>query len=328
MVTGATGLVGSNLLYRLTEKSDKTVYGLYRSDSKRDKVEDFFASKDQNHPKNFNKIKWRKADLLHLADLNKSLEGISRIYHCASLVSFSRRDKNRLYKNNVVGTSNLVNLAISNRIKKIFYISSIAALGSIESQTRIIDISNSNNPKFLSYYGLSKHLAELEIWRAKQGGIDIEIVYPGVVISPSFISSSSGRLMSQIKKLGCFYTKGTISVIGIQDLCRAIDLLMNLEIKQNRWILVSHNLLIKEFVAKVNALYGKKAPTFKIGFYHWKILTLIDQLTRLFGISFFSGINYKSASSEIYYDGSEIKKMTDFFYTSLEEILRQFKDKA
>ncbi|MCY4561722.1 MAG: NAD-dependent epimerase/dehydratase family protein [Flavobacteriaceae bacterium] len=327
MVTGATGLVGSNLLYRLTEKSDKNVCGLYRSDSKRDKVEDFFASKDQNHPKNFNKIKWRKADLLHLADLDKSLEGISRIYHCASLISFYRRDKNRLYKNNVVGTSNLVNLAISNGIKKIFYISSIAALGSIESQTQIIDISNSNNPKFLSYYGLSKHLAELEIWRAKQGGIDIEIVYPGVVISPSFISSSSGRLMNQIKKLGRFYTKGTISVIGIQDLCRAIDLLMNLEIKQNRWILVSHNLLIKEFVAKVNALYGKKAPTFKIGFYHWKILTLIDQLTRLFGISFFSGINYKSASSEIYYDGSEIKKMTDFFYTSLEEILRQFKDK-
>ena len=73
-VTGASGLVGSHLIQSLIEKG-MTVRALYR----------------QTIPtfKGAEKVSWIKGDILDIAILEEAMQGISQVYHCAAIVSFS-----------------------------------------------------------------------------------------------------------------------------------------------------------------------------------------------------------------------------------------------
>lgn len=326
LVTGATGLVGANLLYKLAVNSDSKVCGLYRDERNRQKVKRHFLLSEQENSKSFDRIIWRKADLLDVEDLKESLKGISKIYHCASLVSFSKRDNKKLFHNNVLGTTNLVNVAIENQVEKILFVSSVAGLGSKNDKTVINESQILNQPNFHSYYGISKHLAEIEIWRALQEGIDVQIVYPGVVLSGPFLNRSSDRLIPQIKKFNRFYTKGDISLIGMDDLCGAIIRLMHSNHEHKRWILVSQTMSIKDFIIKVNTLFGQNPPNYKIGLVAWIVLKFIDSIAQVFGISFFQGASYESTTSTVTYDSSLITEKLDFKYRSIDQVLVQLKN--
>ena len=49
-------------------------------------------------------------------------------------------------------------------------------------------------------YALTKHAAEMEVWRGIQEGVSSVIVNPGVVLGPGFFSSGSGLLFKIIYK--------------------------------------------------------------------------------------------------------------------------------
>ncbi len=75
------------------------------------------------------KIEWMDGDILDMFSLEEAVAGIDKIYHCAAIISYSKRNKDLLMQVNVEGTANVVNIALDNNIKKLVYISSIAALG-------------------------------------------------------------------------------------------------------------------------------------------------------------------------------------------------------
>ena len=110
------------------------------------------------------KIDWVKADLLDIAQLEQSMQGVQYVYHCAALISFNPADYQELVKANVEGTANIVNVCLANRVKKLCYLSSIAALGTQTNGTQVTE----NTPWTdinVTVYGLTKRRAELEVWR-------------------------------------------------------------------------------------------------------------------------------------------------------------------
>jgi nucleoside-diphosphate-sugar epimerase len=108
LVTGGTGLVGSHLLVKLTEK-ETSIRAIYRNDKSIEKTKLVF--KALNAEPNFEKIKWFKADLLDYFELENAFEGVSHIYHAAAKVSFAAKDEVDLMSTNIDGTINMVNLA-------------------------------------------------------------------------------------------------------------------------------------------------------------------------------------------------------------------------
>jgi len=95
LVTGATGLVGSHLVFKLTEEIQEIcasqIRALYRSKEKIEKVKALFLYYDpKNGLKRFEQIQWKACDVLNIFDLQESFEGITKIYHCAAEVSFQR----------------------------------------------------------------------------------------------------------------------------------------------------------------------------------------------------------------------------------------------
>ena len=118
LITGSTGLVGSHLLYKLISNGEK-VRALYRSERKLENVKNVFSCYTDNYMSLYESIEWVQADILDIPALSEAFKGISYVYHCAAFVSFEPDKYQQLRRSNIEGTANIVNLCISNEIKKL-----------------------------------------------------------------------------------------------------------------------------------------------------------------------------------------------------------------
>ncbi len=57
------------------------------------------------------------------------MQGIEDVYHCAAMVSFQPADREKILHFNPESTANVVNEALEQGVRKMVYVSSVAALG-------------------------------------------------------------------------------------------------------------------------------------------------------------------------------------------------------
>ena len=260
LVTGGTGLVGSHLLYKLVEKGFK-VRAIYRSKKKLDAARHVFSYYTNQVEAMFSKIDWVEADLNDIPALTTAFKEITKVYHCAALVSFDPNDYYKLRRVNIEGTANIVNLCLANNIEKLCYVSSIAAIGHGEPNNTIIN-ENTNwiSEEDHNVYAITKYGAEIEVWRAVQEGLETVIVNPGFIFGPGFWKTSSGSLFKKIHNGLSYYTTGVTGYVDIDDVVNSMLFLMESVIKNERYILVAENLSFKEFATKVALAFGVKPP--------------------------------------------------------------------
>ena len=125
-ITGGTGLVGSHILLKLSQRNI-SFKALKRERSSLDVCKDVFTY--YNAESQFNKIKWVNGDVNDIPSLENAMEECSRVLHCAAIVSFHPAEVELMRKVNIEGTANVANVALSKGIKKLGYVSSVAALG-------------------------------------------------------------------------------------------------------------------------------------------------------------------------------------------------------
>ena len=119
LITGGTGLVGAHLILECLIKNLK-IRAIYRSQEKLNEIELFFdkyaSKKDKNH---FQRIEWIKTNLNDIIGLDNAFNGIDQVYHCAAKVSLANFHKEKLFKTNIEGTANIVNLCIKHKVKNL-----------------------------------------------------------------------------------------------------------------------------------------------------------------------------------------------------------------
>jgi nucleoside-diphosphate-sugar epimerase len=260
LVTGGTGLVGSHLLYKLTKKGYK-VRATYRSKNKIDAAKHVFSYYTSQVDELFSQIEWVEAHLNDIPALIKAFKGVTKVYHCAALVSFDPNDYFTLRRVNIEGTANIVNLCLTNTIEKLCYVSSIAAIGHGEPNDKTIN-ENTNwiAEEDHNVYAITKYGAEIEVWRAVQEGLDAVIINPGFIFGPGFWKTSSGSLFKKIYKGLSHYTNGVTGYVDIDDVVNSMLQLMDSTINNERYVLVSKNLSFKEFAIKVAKNFNVKPP--------------------------------------------------------------------
>lgn len=80
-------------------------------------------------PDILNQVEWVEGDILDIMALEAALQGIDTVIHAAAIVSFSKKGRNNMYHVNIEGTANVVNAALQTGVRRLVYISSVAALG-------------------------------------------------------------------------------------------------------------------------------------------------------------------------------------------------------
>lgn len=304
LVTGSTGLVGAHLLYKLISNNEK-VRAIYRNESKLHHVKNVFSTYTDDYNNLFNSIDWVKADILDIPSLSEAFKEIDYVYHCAAFVSFEPDKYHLLRRTNIEGTANIVNFCISNSIKKLCYVSSIATLGNELNNNPITEDSVWNPEEDHSVYAITKYGAEMEVWRGTQEGVDAVIVNPGVILGASIWRYGSGNLFKKAHKGLKYYTAGTIGLVAIDDVISIMISLLKSDLVNERYILVAENWTYKQFLQTLAKSVNSKEPkkmasnnllqfTWRLDWLKHKISGKRRQLTKHIAYSLSSETNYNS----------------------------------
>lgn len=324
LVTGGTGLVGSHLLFWLT-KEHHTIRAIYRNESSIDLVKHVFGYYTDDIKPLFSKIEWVKADITNIVLLDKAFSGVTKVYHAAALVSFNPKDYYSMRKSNIEGTANIVNLCIEKDVKKLCYVSSIATLEK-SSKSKVVTEESEWNPESNNYgYAITKYGAEMEVWRGSQEGLKVVMVNPGVILGPGFWNQGTGELFNKAYKNFPFYTEGVTGFVGVNDVVKAMMLLMDSEISDERYVLVSENKSFKEILFLMADNFKTKRPYIKVT----KILAELAWMTdfifsKLTGKAVTFSRQSARASLNIYeYSSEKIKNHVDFKFEKMEQVIKE-----
>ncbi len=271
LVTGANGLVGSYLCRYLLLQGEK-VRALKRKNSNLYLLDDI---KDN--------IEWVDGDVLDAFSLEDAVEGIDKIYHCAAIVSYVKSKKALLMLVNVEGTANIVNCALENNIKKLVYISSIAALGRTGKADEIVTEKTPWERKHLtSDYAISKFLGEREVWRGIAEGLHAVIVNPSIIVGAGNWDSGSSKLFKTVNDGFKFYTEGITGYVDVRDVVKISYSLMESDIENERFILNSENVPYKIFLSEIATALKVKGPHIKAGKLLSSIAWRMEKLKSIF----------------------------------------------
>jgi nucleoside-diphosphate-sugar epimerase len=327
LVTGGTGLVGMHLLMLLAEKEQK-VRAIYRKPESIEKVKNLFEM--QSKAALFPNIEWQPADITDIPSLESVFIGVTKVYHCAAMISFDPADEDILRKNNIEGTANIVNFCLSKNVRKLCFVSSIAALGDLAINEKTITEEIEWNPeKYHSDYAISKYGAEMEVWRAQQEGLETVIVNPGVIIGP-FASkedwqNGSGRIFSEISKGMKYYTKGSTGFVGVWDVAKIMHQLMESTTHSQKFLVIGETMPFDVLSKTIADAIGVKPP----GIYAKKWMTeLAWRVDGLLSFLFFSKRKLSKATAKSLhahekYDNNKIKETLHFDFEPMQAVIHK-----
>lgn len=208
LVTGANGHLGNNLVRLLIDK------GLpVRASVRNSKNKEPFVGLD---------CEVVQSDITDKQSLIRALEGVETFYAVGAAFKLWAKDpKKEIYDVNIQGTQNIVEAAVETGVKRIVYVSSIAALNYNSLPTKE---SYGQNPDRRDMYYNSKNDGEkLAFELAKKHNIEIVAVLPSAMIgSESFgsLNVSYNIIDLILKKEIPVETGITLNWIDVKDVAQ------------------------------------------------------------------------------------------------------------
>jgi nucleoside-diphosphate-sugar epimerase len=318
LVTGATGIVGLRLVHDLLLR-EQPVRAMKRTGSDMafaERVLRFYGATDNQ----LQRIEWVDADLLDIFSLEASLHGISTVYHCAALVSYDKKDKRSLFQVNEAGTKNLVNACLTSDVKTLCHISSVAALG-VNKGGPTTEKTHWQRDENRSTYGLTKFLAEREVWRAGAEGLNVVVVNPSIIIGPAKTDQSSGMLLNILQNGSKYYPTGGVGMVDVRDVSEAC--LRAVERRQygERYLLNSQNVSFREVLTTAAAVFGNKPPKAKLPDFLLELAWRMGFIARLFGIKSISKETARSAQRQTNYSNQKATEELGMDFIPIKETL-------
>ena len=245
LVTGGSGLLGSYLLRFFRHQGYTQLTATYHNENAipvdlRDGID------------------WRSLVLPDIPDAFKIVEGQDWVIHTAGLVSYNHEDRYRLLEINKVGTEIIVNACIAQQVKHLIYVGSIAALG---KETNPQTLNESNiwlQNQYSTPYGLSKYLAELEVWRGAGEGLNVSVILPSIILGTGNWQSSSLQLIDRVAKKMPWYPGGKTGYVDVRDIASFIGHLLESEKSGERWLLNATNMSYSEIYTLIANKLGVK----------------------------------------------------------------------
>ena len=251
LVTGGTGFIGSNLAVALLRMGCH-VRILRRPQSDLRAI----GTADVDH---------RIGDVTDPDSLKRAMVGCDTVFHTGAVVSYWRKDRERMYRVNIDGTRNVVEACLQSGVRKFVHTSSVAAIGFPENGSCADETNTFNWEQYDVGYRISKNRAEKEVLRGVAAGLPAVIVNPSIVIGPGDIHFNGGQIIRDIyKKRLFFYIDGGLSVAFVDDVVRGhIAAALRGRIGE-RYILCGENLQVREVFRTTASVVGGIIPRIKL----------------------------------------------------------------
>jgi dihydroflavonol-4-reductase len=309
LVTGGAGLVGNELIKQLLAQG-KTVKAIYNKS----------ALSFANSPT----LTSVQCDILDVYALEDAMKDVTEVYHCAAIVSFAPKDEKKLYKINVEGTANVVNACLNARVRKLVYVSSVAALGRIRVGEMINETMQWTPETSNSKYGHSKYLAEIEVWRGVAEGLNAVVVNPVIILGAGNWNEGSSKLFKSVHEGFPWYTTGTSGFVAVQDVANAMIQLMESDITAEKFIISAENATYQSILNMIAKGFNKKAPSKKVTPFlaaiTWRLEAIKSKFTG--SLPLITKETAATSLAEVKFDNSKLLKfLPEFGYSNLEETI-------
>lgn len=313
-VTGATGFVGSYVVRLLLKKGYKQISALRRTSSRMAMVSDI---QDQ--------VTWVEADLFDYDIIRDHLRTVDSVIHCAAMISFIKKDLKHMLKVNVEGTAHMVNAALESQVKQFLHVSSIAALGRSKEHLKISEESEFQNSNLDSGYGRSKHLAEMEVWRAGSEGLRVGIINPAMIMGAGYWDTGTPKLIDTVYNQLKYYPTGSSGFVDVRDVARMSIEMLERDVLNIKLICCSESLAIQTMINMICNAFEMEHPkirlTSNLRALAWRIEWIRAKLTGQKQL--ITKESLAAAADQFEFDNSKSKQLLDFKYTPLSETISQ-----
>jgi len=271
------------------------------------------------------KVEWVDGDVLDILSLEDAMQGIEIVIHSAAVVSYDIAERKQMYKVNVEGTINVVNVALESGIRRLVFISSVAALGRKKDSPVVDESAKWESSSFNTHYSITKNKAEREVWRGFAEGLEGVILNPATILGyGNWNHGSCAMFKSAFNEFG-WYTNGINGFTDVEDVARAAVELMRSDITEQRFIVCNDNWRFKKLFDAMADGFGKKRPNREATPLLAGIAWRIEKLKSLF-----TGQNplltresAKLAQTETIFDNTKLLKiLPQFQFTSLDDTIR------
>ncbi len=245
LVTGGTGFLGQNLVQQLIDKKVQVV------------VFDLRPSKASMF--NSKKVHLIEGDILDRQACNLAIpEKVDAVFHLAGNTSHWKYGDDLQTRINVIGTKNIVEVALKKKANRFIHTSSIAAFG-FQPDT-ITEQSDSTAKGSGINYFRTKYLAELEVQKGIKKGLDAVILNPANIIGP-YDSSGWSRMFFLIDKgklAGA--PPGSASFCHVHEVAKAHITAVEKGRCGHNYLLGGADETWLEFTNEIGSILGRKTP--------------------------------------------------------------------
>ncbi|MFL5976101.1 MAG: NAD-dependent epimerase/dehydratase family protein [Solirubrobacterales bacterium] len=250
LVTGASGLIGSNLVRALLERGDD-VRVLLRASS----LADNLAGIDCDRV---------TGDILDRRSVRRALRDVTRVFHVAGTTSL-RRPAAEVYRTNVDGTRVVLGECLRAGVERVVHTSSVAAVGpaphgSTADETQVFDAGAYGIP-----YVNAKHEAEVEALRLAARGLPVVVVNPGHVFGRGDVNRSSTEIVRRfLRRQIPAYVDGALNIVDVHDVVRGHLAADERGEPGERYILGNRNYTLDRLFADLGRVSGVEPPALKL----------------------------------------------------------------
>jgi dihydroflavonol-4-reductase len=167
LVTGASGLLGGNLVRALRKKRETVRCMVHRDTRALDGLD----------------VEIIKGDVRSYADVAQATAGVELVYHLAGYISLDG-DRQAINAVNIGGVRNVVQACLGNKVRRLVHFSSIHALSSKPRQHPITESNARVTDPRAAAYDFSKAVGERVVREGIAEGLDAVILNPTGVIGP------------------------------------------------------------------------------------------------------------------------------------------------
>ncbi|MCU0454156.1 MAG: SDR family oxidoreductase [Bacteroidetes bacterium] len=248
LVTGGTGLVGSNLVHALLRRG-VLVRVLTRGTDDR-------ALRGAE-------AEMIRGDVRDPGAVRQAMKGCDAVFHTAAIISHWPRERDLMFAINVGGTQTVVDAAIRQSVERFVHTSSIATIGPDPGDAVMTEETPFVPGRRPVGYRMSKWMSEQIVLKAVRSGLPGVVVNPAVIMGPHDHRIHGGRIVRDVARRRIFYaTRGGSNIVSANDVVNGHIAAARQGRIGERYILAGENRTFAEIFQVVAEETGGVAPKF------------------------------------------------------------------
>ncbi|MGZ5198861.1 MAG: hopanoid-associated sugar epimerase [Telluria sp.] len=253
LVTGATGFVGAAVARALQQRGCR-LRVLVRATSPRRNLAGLDAEVVQG-------------DMRDADSVERALDGVRYLFHVAADYRLWAREPVDIERNNIEGTRTVMRAALRQGVERVVYTSSVATLRVGPDTDAATEEAALAPGEAIGAYKRSKVVAERLVEQmVAEAALPAVIVNPSTPIGPRdvrptptgriIVEAASGRMPA--------YVETGLNVVGVDDVGHGHLLALERGRIGERYILGGDNLALRELLAEIAGMTGRRAPRLRL----------------------------------------------------------------